>query len=386
MSLEENFPAYGGRGPGDLRLGITLAIIATIFMAMRVYVRLFVNKFGTTALMWSLAAWLLTAITQIFGILSVLHGLGNHITLIIKVGELHNFLLFTWVTVFFFNLAIPTGKVAVAAFLIEMNGQSNPKIRKSLIAVAVLNIVLNIPQVLMVWFQCTPVTALWDPLLQDQCDHRKSVYYTYFVGAVAALSDIYLAIVPIHMLIPLRIDRKLKWGLSFLMGCGVFAGVAAVVRTWAAKFILSEDSSYGVGILFCWGEVEEWLVLITMSIPPVWPLFRPFTNRFIKSTLTGSKRKSYMYNYKQPYSTTAVGDQSPGFPPPMSPGFPPPIVTTTISISSAKDGATTIVPSETSSRISNEQIPHNILQDKSSSTTWVELSNVKDSKDPRYSP
>lgn len=59
MSLEEKFPAYGGRGPGDLRLGITLAIIATLFMAMRVYVRLFLNKFGTTALMWSLAAWVL---------------------------------------------------------------------------------------------------------------------------------------------------------------------------------------------------------------------------------------------------------------------------------------------------------------------------------------
>lgn len=108
---------------------------------------------------------------------------------------------------------------------------------------AVLNIVLNIPQVLLVWFQCTPVDALWDPLRQDHCDHRKSVYYTYFVGAVAALSDIYLAVVPIHMLVPLRIDPKLKYGLTFLMGCGVFAGVAAIVRTWAAKFILTEDSS-----------------------------------------------------------------------------------------------------------------------------------------------
>lgn len=200
-------------------------------------------------------------LTQVFGLLSVLHGLGNHITLIMKVGELHNFLLFTWITVFFFNLAIPTGKVAVAAFLIEMNGQgsksnlrtffhqtqltssSDPKIRKSLVAVAVLNIVLNIPQVLLVWFQCSPVNALWDPLRQSDCDHRKSVYYTYFVGAVAAISDFYLAIVPIQMLLPLRIDRKLKWGLGFLMGCGVFAGVAAIVRTWAAKFILTEDSS-----------------------------------------------------------------------------------------------------------------------------------------------
>lgn len=119
----------------------------------------------------------------------------------------------------------------------------DPKIRKSLIAVAVLNIVLNIPQVMMVWFQCTPVTALWDPARQDQCNHKKSVYYTYFVGAIAALSDFYLAVIPIQMLVPLKIDRKLKWGLSFLMGCGIFAGVAAIVRTWAAKFILDVDSS-----------------------------------------------------------------------------------------------------------------------------------------------
>lgn len=131
----------------------------------------------------------------------------------------------------------------LSVFSLNTDDRTDPKIRRSLVAVAVANIVLNIPQVLLVWLQCNPVDALWDPLRQAQCDHRKSVYYTYFVGAIAALSDFYLAIVPIHMLLPLRIDRKLKWGLSFLMGCGIFAGVAAIVRTWAAKFILSEDSS-----------------------------------------------------------------------------------------------------------------------------------------------
>ncbi|KAJ6008220.1 hypothetical protein N7540_012196 [Penicillium herquei] len=379
MSIHDQFPAYGGRGPSDLRLGIALGTIATIFMIMRVYVRLRMNKFGTTALMLSLLAWFFTAITQVFGILSVLHGLGNHITTIEKVGELHNFLLFTWITVFFFNLAIPTGKVAVAAFLIEMNGPSNPKIRRSLIAVAVLNIVLNIPQLLMVWFQCSPVDSLWDPLKQADCDHRKSVYYTYFVGAIAALSDFYLAIVPIHMLIPLRIDRKLKWGLSFLMGCGVFAGVAAIVRTWAAKFILSADSSWGVGVLFRWGEVEEWIVLITMSIPPVWPIFRPFTNRFITSAYPSQPQYAYKnnnpYGSQQLYGSTAVAS-------PLSPSFPPPLVTTTISISSMKGGQTsTIVPSESSPRNSNERTPHNIITDNKN-TPWVELQEVNFKRSP----
>ena len=123
--------------------------------------------------------------------------------------------------------------------------RADPKIRRSLIIVAAFNIVINIPQVILAWFQCTPPSALWDPLRQNQCNHTTAVHYTYFVGAVAALSDFYLAIVPVTMLAPLQIDRKLKWGLSFLMGCGVFAGAAAIVRTWATKFIMSGDSSCG---------------------------------------------------------------------------------------------------------------------------------------------
>lgn len=57
MSLSDRYPAYGGRGPDDLRLGLGLGAVATIFMALRVYVRLRVNQFGTTALIWSLVAW-----------------------------------------------------------------------------------------------------------------------------------------------------------------------------------------------------------------------------------------------------------------------------------------------------------------------------------------
>jgi hypothetical protein len=256
-----------------------------------------------------------------------------------------------------------------------------------------LNIVLNIPQILLVWFQCSPPSALWDPLRQGQCDHAKSVYYTYFVGGVAAISDFYLAIIPITMLVPLRIDRKLKWGLSFLMGCGVFAGAAAIVRTWAAKFIMGDDSSCkqlyaflfpgrihshtidGVGVLFRWGEVEEWIVLITMSIPPVWPLFRPLTHRFIKSTGNRSQPQYKLYNEYGQFASTTRATQSAA----------PPIVTTTISISSHKGhqpSADTVdaSSSDSLSRFGEDEpeTPHTILSHNGDPEGWVELKHIKD--------
>ena len=57
MGIQERFPAYGGRGPADMRLGIALAVITTIFILLRIYVRLRINRFGTAALIWTLVAW-----------------------------------------------------------------------------------------------------------------------------------------------------------------------------------------------------------------------------------------------------------------------------------------------------------------------------------------
>lgn len=57
MSLEESFPAYGGRGPSDMKLGIALGVITTVIMVLRVYVRVRINEFGTSALLWTLVSW-----------------------------------------------------------------------------------------------------------------------------------------------------------------------------------------------------------------------------------------------------------------------------------------------------------------------------------------
>lgn len=83
----------------------------------------------------------------------------------------------------------------------------------------------------------------------------------------------------------------------------------------------------GVGTLFLWGEIEEWLVLIAMSIPPIWPLFRPLVQGFIKSSTSQSRSRKYQQEY-QYGSATGGGSTA------------PPRVTTTVSITSSTKAGT----------------------------------------------
>ncbi|KAJ5894609.1 hypothetical protein N7495_006300 [Penicillium taxi] len=372
MGLSEDYPAYGGRGPGDLSLGLGLGSVATVFIILRVYVRLRVNKFGTAALLWTLTAWIFTTISQSVATVAILHGLGNHIEIVEEHDNLRQYLLLTWITVFMFSIAIPLGKCAVCSFLIEMNGQGNPRIRLSLIVCGVVNVILSIPMLVIVWAHCSPPHALWDPTLQYQCNTKMATDYLAFVGAVAAASDLYLAIIPAAMLIPLKIDAKLKWGLSFLMGCGVFAAAAAIVRAWSANALNNTDSTWESGVLFRWGEIEEWVVLICMSIPPVWPLFRPITSKFLNSGAKSYPNQGLNYTSKGYNQFASTG--------PQETIVDPPVVTTTIHISSNKVPVPGVKPTGTSSSSAEslivEEGPQTTLRTHGGGEAegWVEMS------------
>jgi hypothetical protein len=109
--------------------------------------------------------------------------------------------------------------------------------------------------------------------------------------------------------------------------------------------------------LFRWGEAEEWIVLISMSIPPVWPLFRPFTHRFVKSS---ASRSNPPYGQYGQYGSKTGNLTSTGA---------PPTVTTTISVSSTKGVSAAAVPvggsssAESTSGYSEDEpeTPHNVL-------------------------
>lgn len=65
-----------------------------------------------------------TTITFLVGIFAVHAGIGNHVYIVEESGQLKNLLIWAWVTVSLFNVALPLGKIAVSAFLLEILGNA----------------------------------------------------------------------------------------------------------------------------------------------------------------------------------------------------------------------------------------------------------------------
>lgn len=72
-------------------------------------------------------------------------------------------------------------------------------------------------------------------------------------------------------------SRRIRILLCALMGLGLWASAFSFVRLHAlAKIELGERQNLTVILLSVWTTVEMWVVLLTLSIPPVWPLIKPY--------------------------------------------------------------------------------------------------------------
>ncbi|KAI9651517.1 MAG: hypothetical protein M1831_000791 [Alyxoria varia] len=287
-------PTYGGNGPSLLKLGWALGAIATTIIILRIYTRIKVTSVGNWALFWALVAWTLTMLVQCFGTLAIHNGVGNHIEIIAENGRLEQYLLYTWIAITFFHPACAFSRVSVASFLLEIQSQTNNrKIRYSLWFVGITNVLLALPFIYLCWVQCDPVPQFEKHVLPGECATlHQVVVYSEFQGSWSIASDLFLATVPMYIIWPLQMNKRLKIGVISLMSLGIFASIASILRTASTRKLEGEDPSFSTGTLFLWGIVEEWVLVIVLNIPPVWPLVRHYYPTLVSSMPSLSFKRS----------------------------------------------------------------------------------------------
>jgi hypothetical protein len=94
-----------------------------------------------------------------------------------------------------------------------------------------LQVLLALISVFVIFFQCTPTAALWDPSVKGTCWSPKVFNdYSYWVSAYTTLTDIVLAVVPIRAFWNLQMRFSTKLGICIMMGLTLLSAIVTVVK------------------------------------------------------------------------------------------------------------------------------------------------------------
>jgi hypothetical protein len=173
-------------------------------------------------------------------------------------------------------------KISIACMLLRIK-----RTRKWLIflwTMIAIQIASCVASVVFQIVQCRPLAVLWDPASYPNavCAKPGSAFVSIYVNsAIAILTDLIFAVVPITFIRKMQRPLREKIVLSCLMGLGVFAATASIVKTTLVKhYGTTGDSLWDAIDLTLWSMLEVQTGIIAACIPCLKSPFERALGRF----------------------------------------------------------------------------------------------------------
>lgn len=278
---------YGGRGPAFLGVAYSGLIIVTVLVIGRIYLRYTkdrAEKMHDMSLWLALISWACAVTGTCLLTVAVAHGFGNH-TRNLSLPNLQVAIKYLWYGISLATFSTGTSKASVAAFLLAMQGKSTYHRRGAyfLYFMGISNILLNVLAMFTILYcppQAAPSTTLTDGELYCRDHLFGPVGLTH--ASWTAFSDFALAVYPIYIVYKLQIAVGIKIYLCILMGLGLIGSGFSFAKLHLLNDLVNSkptDPMYSIPILVIWGWIELWLVLVALSVPPLWSLVKPCVMR-----------------------------------------------------------------------------------------------------------
>ncbi|KAL1592716.1 hypothetical protein SLS60_011132 [Paraconiothyrium brasiliense] len=135
------------------------------------------------------------------------------------------------------------------------------------------------------FFQCKPVQKNWYTNLPGECNPREiQTALSFAVAAVSITTDWTFAILPVCLLWNVQMDPRVKLSVVLMLGLGVFASIAPIVRL---KFLfgLNDQTKFleNLSPILAWASAEMNAGLIVANLPACRPLLDSFISRIASS-------------------------------------------------------------------------------------------------------
>ncbi|KAG7285380.1 hypothetical protein NEMBOFW57_010007 [Staphylotrichum longicolle] len=271
------------KGPEILGASATVTTIALIAVVARLVVRSrIVRRLGNDLLS-------LGGMADIIG--QVLYGAGRHAAYldpaVNTMGLKWNFagqVIYMW--------ALPAVKISVGFFLLRI--APNKTYRRILQGVMVFTVAYTFVCFITLLLQCKNLAILWDATVQTTCWSQSTLQgLSYASCVVNILTDIFFAVLPIPMLWNVQINARTRASLICIMGLGVFACAAGIVKAaFISNYGKTGDFLWDSANLTIWYSVECNVGIVAACLPCLKPLFK----RILESSLgygSSSKKDTY---------------------------------------------------------------------------------------------
>ncbi|KAI0421902.1 hypothetical protein F5X98DRAFT_389170 [Xylaria grammica] len=257
----------GNLGLVIMGLGWSLTSLATIALAGRFYVRIWVTKSLGIDDWLMLISGVLQIAFQILLTVAYTWGLGKpnlHLTIPQTVSLLE--LLWT--------LSIPgivgavISRISIAILLIRLFG-TKTWLKRYLVIITTFIAVIHVVLIVLTLVQSIPVEGLWNPFIPARrLDPQIFQRYGYFTESVLALADLTYALFPVMIIWKLEMRTRRKVGLSIVMGLSLITVAASILKVVTIPTATSGNaalSEIATG-------TEQAIVIIMGCIPALLPL------------------------------------------------------------------------------------------------------------------
>lgn len=190
-------------------------------------------------------------------------------------------------------------KISIAIMLLRM--KHTPLWRVFLWLMIVVQILSCLASLIFQLVQCRPLAALWDPAGHPHavCTDPDAAFVSLYVNSgIGITTDLIFALVPISFIRIMHRPLREKIVLSMLMGMGVFAAAASIVKTTLVKsYGRTGDTLWDAVDLTLWSILEEQTGIIAACIPCLKsPFERTLQKCGVLSTRKGSGYHPHAYH------------------------------------------------------------------------------------------
>ncbi|EGE01167.1 hypothetical protein TEQG_00218 [Trichophyton equinum CBS 127.97] len=294
-----------GRGPLIMGLTWSSAVLATIAVGLRFYIRVELNNRP------SLDDWLIAIfnfVSQSFVTVGFTYGLGKH-DANLQPYQIINILKWMWLANTPGLLVAITARLSIAMLLVRLFGKVHKWLKWFLVVVSGLCTVLTAIIIPCTFLQTTPVSGNWNPF-QPSKRWNPMIYISlaFLTQSLWTFTDLTFVLFPVIIIWRLQMSLGKRISLILLMSASLLTMSSSITILWSC---LEQAFVIIMGCVPTLGSFTKLKITrpLPTSLDSVLRLINPFKRSTVDRTAKGDGTNSQDYeNLEMPKATSDWSD------------------------------------------------------------------------------